>query len=912
MTKTMTKSKPSTHSAGADQHPISRRRAIQWTLLPVAAASIAPLATPARAALGPAGSPFTGLGKGGLLIQTPYGTRGDFELLMPDTQGVVHTLRRLNDQAGLPWAQAIELSIGSKGNIEGVAQIYSTEYQHVEVVVVAGGGIKTYWRTNTGVWNQYTSVPVTDAQGVPGFVQASLGAGLQFQVVVGLASGGMAHYYRDDANGGAWKLVAKFGTGQVKGVSLIQSNFKEGPNGIKNLALVAWVGNQLQCWEGGFNGWKLTGVFATGASGAPALIQGNWGGVGNYEVVVPVSSGGLASFWRNNDVAARPWNAFTKPAATGTYRAASLIQGYDGGRGNFELVALRGDAVDVFFRDDAPAWRSTTTLSPIFGGAPSQLGASSAIVETGVTGINTVLLKNGKVLMYGYLEGGIGGATIPACVWNPITNAIQTIPNFRNNFCSGQAPMANGKVLIVGGHVGATLKDVVVFNPDTNVATKVGDMLANRWYPTVTPLPDGRMLVMGGCKDVGWTNNNNNTWSIYDPRFGMGSDIPLPTPFSPHYPAGQSTMDLYPICFVLPSGQMLVHTRNTTRFFDLPSGSWTSQILKTVSNNSRTYPFMSGTAVLPLRPSENYRVRFVVSGGSLNTATVPAGQKQLHSDLTPASKTCEILDLGLPAPAWKSIAPMNIARLMADLVVLPDGRLLCVGGNALGHADQGRGATLTPELYDPATDKWTLMASLRVARGYHATGLLLPDGRVAITGKDADVQVPGLIYAETRVEIFSPPYLFKGARPVLGAVPAQVGFNQVFNVRLASGTTPLSVDRAVLVACGSATHQNNFTQRAVELVMTRGAGQLLLVSPPNANIAPPGFYMLFLIGTNGVPSVSAMVQVIASSTIVADAMPAYGSPKQQLARSLDSLGDAPRCSTTTADAGRDFDSGKRT
>lgn len=883
----------------AKPQAVSRRKAIQWTLLPVAATVIAPVAAPAHAKRGPAGTAFNGLGKGGLLIQTPYANRGDFEMVMPDTQGVVHTMRRLNDRSGLPWAQAIELSIGSKGNIEGAAQIYSTEYQHIELVVVAGGGIKTYWRTNTGVWNQYTSLPVTDAQGIPGFAQADLGGRLQFQVVVGLASGGMAHYYRDDPNGGEWKLVAKFGTGQVKGVSLIQTNLNEGPNGIKNLALVAWVGSQLQCWEGGFNGWRLTGVFASGASGAPAMIQGNWGRVGNYEVVVPMASGGLASFWRDNDVAARPWNTFTRPIATGSYRAVGLIQGYDGARGNFELVAMRGDEVDVFYRDDAAIWRWQTTVSPIFGGPPSRVGASSAIVDTGVTGINTVLLKNGKVLMYGYLEGGIGGATIPACVWNPITNAVQPIPNFRNNFCSGQASMANGKVLIVGGHIGATLKDVVIFDPDTNVATKVGDMPGNRWYPTVTPLPDGRVHVLGGCRDVGWTNNNNNTWSIYDPRFGMGSDVSVPTPFSPHYPAGQTTMDLYPICFVLPSGQMLVHTRNTTRFFDLGSGSWTNRILKTVSNDSRTYPFMSGTAVLPLRPSENYRVRFIVTGGSLNTGNVPAGQKQLHSDLTPASRSCEMLDLSQPSPAWQSIAPLNIGRLMADVVVLPDGKLLCVGGNALGHADQGRGATLTPEMYDPATNRWELMASLRVARGYHATALLLPDARVAITGKDADVQMPGLQYAETRVEIYSPPYLFRGARPVLGTVPARVGYNQNFNVGLASGTTSASVDRAVLVACGSSTHQNNFTQRVVELVMTRGASQLRLASPPNANIAPPGFYMLFLIGTNGVPSVSAMVQVIADSTIFADAAPAYESPKQQVARSLDSMGAAPRCSTST-------------
>lgn len=519
-----------------------------------------------------------------------------------------------------------------------------------------------------------------------------------------------------------------------------------------------------------------------------------------------------------------------------------------------------------------------------------------------MTAVHAVLLKNGQVLMFGFPAGGVGSSTIPACLWDPATKAVTPVPKFRNNFCSGHVPLADGTVLIVGGHIGDTLKDVVIFDPDTGTARKVATLPAGRWYPSVTLLPDGRALILSGTTSAGWSNDVNNSFQVYDP-FDAASPlqpgVDLPRPYSPFFPAGQANIDLYPAVVVLPSGDLLVHSRNTTRFLDPRTSTWSSTMYRNVSGDSRSYPFQGGWAMLPLRPSEGYRVRIVVAGGASGTAAIAPNQKSTHSVLTPATSSCEMLDLGDAAPAWKPIAPLRIGRLMNDLVALPDGTLIAIGGNAAGHADDGQGPVLEPELYDPATGTWRLLASTRVPRGYHATALLLPDGRIMIAGKDGDFQGAGLRYPETRVEVFSPPYLFKGPRPAVAAAPARVAHGRDLEVALGADTAAATVDRAVLVACGSVTHQTDFSQRVVELVLARGIGQLTLTAPPDGNVAPPGHYMLFLIGTNGVPSVASMLQLTSDAPAASEPAPTVSSPLQSQTASLDAIGDAPRCLTPT-------------
>src|SRR6185436_11225614 len=121
-------------------------------------------------------------------------------------------------------------------------------------------------------------------------------------------------------------------------------------------------------------------------------------------------------------------------------------------------------------------------------------------------------------------------------------------------------------------------------------------------------------------------------------------------------------------------------------------------------------------------------------------------------------------------------------------------------------------------------------------------------------------------------EIYTPAYLFDAndelitdERPQITNVPsAPLGYGQPFSVSFTS-TSPIA--SAVLMRPGSHTHANDYEQRLIGLCgpspqpACSGAGTLNLTTPPNGNIAPPGYYMIFLVDTAGVPSVAGFIQL---------------------------------------------------
>ncbi len=171
----------------------------------------------------------------------------------------------------------------------------------------------------------------------------------------------------------------------------------------------------------------------------------------------------------------------------------------------------------------------------------------------------------------------------------------------------------------------------------------------------------------------------------------------------------------------------------------------------------------------------------------------------------------------------------------------------------------------TGELWNPATGKWTTMAPEQVTRQYHSTALLLPDGRVLSAGGGICGTCDSVGYLGKNGQVFSPPYLFKkdgsgdlAPRPEITSAPGEVGYNAPFSI---STPNPSSIRKVALVRLGAVTHSVNMEQRYVPLSYSVGSGALNATSPANSNIAPPGFYMLFLIDSSGVPSVSKMVKV---------------------------------------------------
>jgi hypothetical protein len=171
----------------------------------------------------------------------------------------------------------------------------------------------------------------------------------------------------------------------------------------------------------------------------------------------------------------------------------------------------------------------------------------------------------------------------------------------------------------------------------------------------------------------------------------------------------------------------------------------------------------------------------------------------------------------------------------------------------------------TAELWNPATGSWLNLASMQKTRQYHSMALLLPDARVMVGGGGICSACYEVGYLEKNVEIFSPPYLFKqdgsgeaAPRPSILSAPAQISYQQTFNI---STEIPKNIRQVVLVRPSSVTHSVNFEQRRIPLSFSVKRNGFQASAPSDANIAPPGYYMMFIIDNNGVPSVAKMVKL---------------------------------------------------
>jgi hypothetical protein len=203
-----------------------------------------------------------------------------------------------------------------------------------------------------------------------------------------------------------------------------------------------------------------------------------------------------------------------------------------------------------------------------------------------------------------------------------------------------------------------------------------------------------------------------------------------------------------------------------------------------------------------------------------------------------------------PSPAWQAVGPMAFPRTFHTLTLLPDGTVLATGGSETN--DPSSQPVYAAEVWSPQTKTWSLWSSMQMARTYHETALLLPDGRVLVGGGGGCCGAPD----QYNAEIFSPPYLFSGPRPTIASAPeiAQYG-SQIF-VGTPNGA---SIGSVVVMRLGSSTHQFDRDQRYLPLVFTLASGGLNVTMPANANLAPPGDYMLFIVNSSGVPSVASMV-----------------------------------------------------
>ena len=462
--------------------------------------------------------------------------------------------------------------------------------------------------------------------------------------------------------------------------------------------------------------------------------------------------------------------------------------------------------------------------------------------QMAINPISATLLHSGKVFLVAGSENDAynntsGAQSYRAAVWDPTgvdQSSIVTKQIGYDVFCSGTAQLPHGRTLTIGGSASYAFtgeSHATFFDPVTEQMSGAQSMADGRWYGTATALGDGRIVAFSGLKSNGATSQNIQIYDLKNTGAGWGSTIN--EPFVP---------PLYPRAFLLPDGRLFFTSHGsggsvaTAWFFNPGSSTWTSSVAKT---RDRAY---GAGVILPLLPP-SYTPKIMAFGGG------PISGEE----------STELIDLSAGSPSWTPKANMSAKRRQMNSVLLPNGRVLLSGGSQADEVPDTPGKTA--DVYDPATNVMNPGGTAAYSRLYHSTALLLPDATVASLGSNPG---PRGKYASA-IEIYTPAYLFDAndqlitsGRPAITSVtPGPIGYGAGFTVTYTSGS---SIASAVLMRPGSTTHAFDMEQRMIGLCgpspqpACTGSGTLTLTAPPNGNIAPPGYYMLFLLDASGVPS----------------------------------------------------------
>jgi galactose oxidase len=570
---------------------------------------------------------------------------------------------------------------------------------------------------------------------------------------------------------------------------------------------------------------------------------------------------------------------YSAPIPAGTFAAGTVVQyylriAYDDHDTTFLfLQAGTAGLLSVTTGDETAAQAAPFSFTIDTPDVRGQWGDPFTLLNVG---IHAHVLPNGLVLMWGRrdnpqqsldtdppsaLAPGQPPAPPATCtpfLWNPASGNLTPTPQptladgttNANLFCSGHAFLPDGRLLVAGGHLSDShgSDQATIYDPAANTWTPTAVMNNGRWYPTAIALPSGDVLVLSGSfGPPGGQPVNNLTPQIWSD----GTFTSLTSAGEP--------VDLFPRMHVASTGTL--YLTSLVQLYSLDTsgtGAWTPHASVVNPNGLCDYA-----------PSVLYNVDKVLFTGGGN----------------PPTPNAQTLDLSQAQLAWQATAPMTFPRRQHNATILPDGTVLVTGGTRGGGApgtaeafndlDPGQPVHIA-ELWDPKTGQWTMLAAEQTDRCYHSTAVLLPDGRVLSAGSGEFILNEGTPLQVANdpqdthrdAQVFSPPYLFKGPQPQITSAPDSVNYGEAFEI----GTgQPEQIATISLIRLSSVTHSFNANQRINFLTPQVAGGTLTATAPPNANVCPPGHYMLFIVNLQGVPSVAKIIQVSAPAVVAAEA-----------------------------------------
>ncbi|MFD4139592.1 galactose oxidase-like domain-containing protein [Streptomyces sp. NPDC058572] len=381
------------------------------------------------------------------------------------------------------------------------------------------------------------------------------------------------------------------------------------------------------------------------------------------------------------------------------------------------------------------------------------------------------------------------------------------------------------------------IKEAYEFDPVAEKYITVDPMNEARWYPTLTTLEDGRVLSLSGLDEIGQIVPGKD--EIYDPETKKWEYTGIIRKF-PTYPA----------IFLMDNGKLFYSGSNAgygPADVGRDPGVWdldTNKFRKIPGLSDPDQMETSATVMLP--PAQDQRFMVIGGGG--------VGESEK------SSKRSRLVDLKDPSPRFKDGATLDKGTRYPSASLLPDDSVLVTGGSE-DYRGRGGSNVLEARTYDPQTGTYKRVADPQVGRNYHSGSVLLPDGRVMIFGSDSLFQdaantKPGVF--EQRIEIYTPPYLYRDTRPEVTGGPKRIerGGSGTFKVQSAN-----AVKTAKLMRPSAVTHVTDVDQRSVALEVKKTAGGIEVTVPANRALVPSGWYMLFVTDDKGTPSQGVWVEV---------------------------------------------------
>ncbi|KAJ1562330.1 hypothetical protein HK096_011296 [Nowakowskiella sp. JEL0078] len=523
--------------------------------------------------------------------------------------------------------------------------------------------------------------------------------------------------------------------------------------------------------------------------------------------------------------------------------------------------------------------------------------------------------------------------------------------SINNPFCGGHSQMIDGRIFMSGGDRESFTNPVTnqlmltdgtninrIYTPfdknktQTSPWTVTNAMGSGRWYPSVITLNNGEILIVGGTAAAlsldDWQAQKkalNPTYEYYPTR-GGATILPLLQKTDP--------WNLYPVLRQLPkSGKVWIFSGGPSVLLDTKTGAVTDLPAMTDKlHHPRIYPFTSTAVTYPLRPKNNYTATIMICGGTLRD---PGVSNTTIKSTGFASNYCSKVEPESATPKWVEnfVQFPGTGKVMPDVVLMPDGKAIYVGGSTWGTAGGDAGVcsnahdpSFTTYIFDFDTNTFSRGPDYTIARLYHSGALLLPDGRIITTGSEENnyVDFPKILANkcfpfngstitknwtsannvanagctqpfEYRIEIFTPTYYSLPKKPIITSsygisYPSIITYGSNFAVQM--DTKASDVASISFIRYSTTTHSTNNEQVLVELIVSySNLTHLIIEAPPNSFIATPGDWMLFPVASNGAIGHSVTIRLAAGKVI---RIPVPATPTSSTIINVDTISNASK------------------